>query len=80
MTTDTLNFPVFHSDQGVGSDTVQFTAENKVADVSKAKDFELAQAARMGDMASFEEIYRRITAGCIRSVSGCCRTPQRLRI
>ncbi|MFL6375663.1 MAG: RNA polymerase sigma factor [Pyrinomonadaceae bacterium] len=59
MTTDTLNFPVFHSDQGVESDTVQFTAEKRVADVTKAKDFELAQAASNGDMASFEEIYRR---------------------
>ena len=59
MTTDTLNFPVFHSEQGVGSDTVQFTAENKVQDVSKAKDLELAQAAAGGDMASFEELYRR---------------------
>jgi len=59
MTTDTLNFPVFHSDQGVGSDTVQFTSETKVADLTKAKDFELAQNASNGDMASFEELYRR---------------------
>jgi RNA polymerase sigma-70 factor (ECF subfamily) len=59
MTTDTLNFPVFHSDQGVESDIVQFTAEKTVADLTKAKDFELAQSASNGDMPSFEEIYRR---------------------
>jgi len=59
MTTETLNFPVFHSEQGVGSDTVQFSPENRVADVTKAKDLELAQAAAGGDMPSFEEIYRR---------------------
>ena len=59
MTTDTLNFPVFHSDQGVESDTVQFTAENTVADLTKVKDLELTRSASSGDMASFEEIYRR---------------------
>ena len=59
MTTDTLNFPVFHSDQGIGSDTVQFSNETRVADVTKAKDLELTKAAANGDMASFEELYRR---------------------
>ncbi|MBV9241900.1 MAG: RNA polymerase sigma factor [Acidobacteria bacterium] len=59
MTTDTLNFPVFHSDQGVESDTVQFSQEQRLADVTKAKDLVLAQSAAGGDMASFEELYRR---------------------
>ena len=50
MTTQTLNFPVFHSEQGVQSDEVRFTAENPIADISKATDFELAQVAAKGDM------------------------------
>src|SRR5213595_424487 len=28
MTTETLNFPVFHSDQGIEADDVQFAASN----------------------------------------------------
>ena len=40
MTTDTLNFPVFHSDQGVESDTVQFSQRTAdgVTDITKVKD------------------------------------------
>ena len=61
MTTDTLNFPVFHSDQGVESDTVQFSQKtaDHVTDITKVKDLVLAQAAANGDMPSFEELYRR---------------------
>jgi RNA polymerase sigma-70 factor (ECF subfamily) len=60
MTTDTLSFPVFHSEQGVKVDEVTFTAEPApVIDVALAKDIELAKRAAGGDMASFEEIYRR---------------------
>jgi len=59
MTTETLNFPVFHSDQGVQTDEVQFTAEPAIADLGKAADFQLAQAASRGNMAAFEEVYRR---------------------
>ncbi|HEV7701693.1 MAG TPA: RNA polymerase sigma factor [Pyrinomonadaceae bacterium] len=59
MTTETLNFPVFHSDQGIEADTVLFSAENPIADIGKAKDFVLTQSAGRGDMAAFEEIYRR---------------------
>ena len=47
MTTDTLNFPVFHSDQGIGSDTVEFVRESKIADVTKAKDIVLKQGGAM---------------------------------
>src|SRR5688500_12713744 len=59
MTTETLDFPVFHSEQGVKADEVKFANESKVANVTKATDFELAQVASRGDMAAFEEIYRR---------------------
>jgi len=59
MTTDTLNFPVFHSEQGVKVDEVTISALERIADVGTAKDIELAKSAANGDMASFEEIYRR---------------------
>jgi RNA polymerase sigma-70 factor (ECF subfamily) len=61
MTTNTLNFPVFHSDQGIESDTVQFSQRtaDHVTDITKVKDLVLTQAAASGDMPSFEEIYRR---------------------
>ena len=59
MTTETLNFPVFHSEQGVKADEVRFVGEQAVEKVAKATDFELAQVASKGDMAAFEEIYRR---------------------
>jgi RNA polymerase sigma-70 factor (ECF subfamily) len=59
MTTETLNFPVFHSEQGVKADEVKFASQPRVADLAKATDFELATAASQGDMAAFEEVYRR---------------------
>lgn len=58
MNTQTLNFPVFHSEKGVKVDEVAFAAEGP-ADVTTAKDLELTQMASRGDMAAFEEIYRR---------------------
>ena len=70
MTTDTLNFPVFHSEQGVNTDEVLFSTINSIADVSTAKDIELTKVAANGDMAAFEEIYkrhhRRVYAVCLR--------------
>jgi len=70
MTTDTLSFPVFHSEQGVKVDEVTFTAETPAIDVGSAKDIVLAKAAAGGDMASFEEIYkrhhRRVYSICLR--------------
>src|SRR5688572_1151738 len=70
MTTQTLNFPVFHSEQGVQSDEVQFNAEQPIADIGKATDFELAQVAAQGDMVAFEEVYkrhhRRVYSICLR--------------
>lgn len=70
MTTETLSFPVFHSDQGVKVDQVTFSADTAVNDVTKAKDLELAKAAAGGNMAAFEEIYkrhhRRVYSICLR--------------
>ena len=71
MTTDTLNFPVFHSEQGIGTDEVLFTMEsNSIGDVSTAKDIELAKVAAKGNMTAFEEIYkrhhRRVYSVCLR--------------
>ena len=70
MRTETLNFPVFHSEQGVKADDVAFSADESIADVGTAKDLELARAASRGDMASFEEIYkrhhRRVYSVCLR--------------
>lgn len=59
MTTETLNFPVFHSEQGIKADEVKFASEQAASNVAKSTDFELAQVASKGDMAAFEEIYRR---------------------
>lgn len=59
MTTETLNFPVFHSEQGVESDIVLFTAEAAATRLELAADFQLTQMAAKGDMAAFEELYRR---------------------
>ncbi len=70
MTTETLNFPVFHSEQGVDSDYVVFKAESSSLDISKVKDFDLAQSASKGDMVAFEELYkrhhRRVYSICLR--------------
>ncbi len=71
MTTDTLNFPVFHSEQGIDTDEVLFASNaNNVMDLGTAKDFELTQSAGNGDMAAFEEIYkrhhRRVYSICLR--------------
>jgi len=70
MTTDTLNFPVFHSDQGVETDEVPVLMAKTASDVKLMADFELAQAAAKGDMPSFEEIYnrhhRRVYSICLR--------------
>lgn len=69
MRTETLNFPVFHSDQGVGTDEVVF-AKAKPALTGKALDLELARAAAAGDLQSFEELYnrhhRRVYSICLR--------------
>ena len=70
MTTETLNFPVFHSEQGVDTDYVVFKAESSRLDISKVKDFDLAQSASKGDMVAFEELYkrhhRRVYSICLR--------------
>ncbi len=70
MTTDILSFPVFHSEQGVGTDEVLFASNAKVMDLGTAKDFQLTQAAANGDMSAFEELYkrhhRRVYSICLR--------------
>jgi RNA polymerase sigma-70 factor (ECF subfamily) len=70
VTTDTLNFPVFHSQQGVETDHVLFSADVAITDIATAKDIELARGAARGDMAAFEEIYnrhhRRVYSICLR--------------
>lgn len=70
MTTETLNFPVFHSEQGVEADVVRFAGSDLPADLSKVKDLELTKAAGEGNMAAFEEIYnrhhRRVYSICLR--------------
>jgi len=70
MTTQTLNFPVFHSEQGIKSDEVAFSTTKPIADLSTAKDIELTKVAAHGDMAAFEEIYkrhhRRVYSICLR--------------
>lgn len=70
MTTETLNFPVFHSEQGVDTDYVVFKGTSSALDISKVKDFDLAQSASGGDMVAFEELYkrhhRRVYSICLR--------------
>jgi len=69
MTTDTLNYPVFH-DEGEAQPAVAAEGGERVKDVGKASDFELTQAAGKGDMAAFEQIYqrhhRRVYSICLR--------------
>jgi RNA polymerase sigma-70 factor (ECF subfamily) len=70
MTTETLNFPVFHSEQGVGTDEVRFFLDGSIREVDKATDLQLAKSASHGDMGSFEELYkrhhRRVYSICLR--------------
>jgi len=70
MTTETLSFPVFHSDQGVKVDEVSFLKATPIEDVATAKDIVLTKMATGGDMAAFEEIYkrhhRRVYSICLR--------------
>ena len=70
MTTETLNFPVFHSEQGVGTDDVRFFMDGSIREVEKATDLQLAKSASHDDMGAFEEIYkrhhRRVYSICLR--------------
>jgi hypothetical protein len=68
MTTEALNFPVFHSDQGVESDTVQFSREDRIADVTKAKDLDLAKPRQAATCPASRRSTDGITGVCIRSV------------
>ena len=68
MTTETLNYPVLNTESV--SEAKETSGVSKIADVSKAKDFELTQAAATGDMVAFEELYqrhhRRVYSICMR--------------
>lgn len=70
MTTEILNYPVFHSEQGKESDVVNFTSNVAIGDITKTADLELATVAARGDMGAFEEIYkrhhRRVYSICLR--------------
>ncbi|MBA3769664.1 MAG: RNA polymerase sigma factor [Blastocatellia bacterium] len=70
MRSETLDFPVFHSGQGVESDVVKFEAEGLSGDIAKIADFDLAKVAAIGNMVAFEEIYkrhhRRVYSICLR--------------
>lgn len=70
MTTETLNFPVFHSEQGIESDNVMFSTAGSPLDLATAKDIDLTKVAAQGDMGAFEEIYkrhhRRVYSICLR--------------
>src|SRR5215813_14953447 len=70
MTTETLDFPVFQSQDAQSSSERNVTEKSPTANISKASDFDLAQAASKGDMAAFEEIYqrhhRRVYSICLR--------------
>ena len=70
MTTETLNFPVFHSEQGIKADEVYFFLDGTIKDVDKATDLQLAKSAAHNDMGAFEELYkrhhRRVYSVCLR--------------
>src|SRR5262249_46772132 len=67
---ETLNFPVWQTKEAVESAETNNLDESPKTEVSKATDFNLAQAAAKGDMAAFEEIYqrhhRRVYSICLR--------------
>ena len=70
MTTETLNFPVFHSEQGIKADEVNFFLDGTIKDVDTATDLQLAKSAAHNDMGAFEELYkrhhRRVYSVCLR--------------
>lgn len=69
MTTETLDYPLFTS-SSTGSKAAGSSAAANLANTTKAKDFDLTQAASTGDMAAFEELYqrhhRRVYSICLR--------------
>lgn len=70
MRSETLDFPVFHSEKGAASDVVNFASDQLKGDVTEAKDLDLARVAANGNMVAFEEIYkrhhRRVYSICLR--------------
>src|ERR1041385_4852704 len=70
MATETLDFSVWQTQNGGESVEANGLDESPKTEVTKATDFELAQAASKGDMSAFEEIYqrhhRRVYSICLR--------------
>ena len=70
MTTETLEFPIFQSGSGGEAAGSAPAGSGTLNDLSKAKDYDLTQAASKGNMAAFEEIYqrhhRRVYSICLR--------------
>ena len=69
MATETLEFPIFQSGSGETAGSAA-AGSGTLNDLTKAKDYDLTQAASKGDMAAFEEIYqrhhRRVYSICLR--------------
>ena len=70
MTTETLNYPVWHNGPDALTGEKNSADSGRLGNVSTARDFDLTQAASKGDMAAFEEIYqrhhRRVYSICLR--------------
>src|SRR5256714_862442 len=70
MTTQTLNFPVFHTETTSSTNDTMLSFEAKIENIKTARDFDLTRAAAKGDMNAFEEIYtrhhRRVYSICLR--------------
>lgn len=68
-TSESLSYPVFHSDPGLKAAKSPAEVKKMVSTVT-ATDFDLTQAAAKGDMAAFEELYqrhhRRVYSICLR--------------
>jgi RNA polymerase sigma-70 factor, ECF subfamily len=68
-TSESLSYPVFHSDPGLKAAKSPAEVKKLVSTVT-ATDFDLTQAAAKGDMAAFEELYqrhhRRVYSICLR--------------
>ncbi len=58
MTTDAITFPIWQ-DTAIKQDAIAFEKAEEIFDVAASNDWGLAQHSATGDMAAFEEIYRR---------------------
>ncbi len=69
-TTKTLEYPIWQDQSEAKDEKKGFIESKKTIDVTSAKDFELTQAAAVGNMTAFEEVYnrhhRRVYSICLR--------------